>query len=58
MIDQNEFIDSTKMIVEKVRDNHSQDAAINISESKARKVMTGMNMKYRKVNHIAMSANS
>jgi hypothetical protein len=46
------------MIVEKVRDNHSQDAAINITESKARKVMTGMNMKYRKVNHIAMSANS
>ena len=58
LIDEDVFIDSTKMVVEKVREQDSPVEAISVTENQAREVMKDMKMKYRKVNHIAMSANS
>ena len=58
LIDEDVFIDSTKMVVEKVREQDSPVEAVSVTENQAREVMKDMKMKYRKVNHIAMSANS
>ena len=55
MVQKDEFIDSCKAVVKRTN-IELQDSAV--SEAETRKVMLAMGMKYRKVHHIAMSANS
>ena len=58
MIKENAFIDSSKMVANKVEELHGADESVKNTELLARKVMKDMRMRYRKVTHIAMSANS
>jgi len=65
MIDNNEFIDSCKYVTNKVNEfklssSNSDDPVYrpDITETEIRIIMKDMGLKYRKVNHIAMSANS
>ena len=55
MVKQDEFIDSVKTVARRIEEEYGPD---DITETDIRKVMKQMNMRYRKVNHIAMSANS
>ena len=58
MIKNNEFIDSSKMVANKVEEQYGTDQAVKNTEVLAREVMKDMKMRYKKVTHIAMSANS
>ena len=58
MIKENAFIDSSKMVAKQVEELHGSDEIFKNTELLARKVMKDMRMRYRKVTHIAMSANS
>jgi len=46
------------MVVDRVKDMHEPEEAVKVTEHFARKIMNDIGMRYRKVNHIAMSANS
>ena len=61
MVKDNEFIDSCKAVLKKVKSDlkpSAEASGMSISEAETRLVMRDMGMKYRKVKHIAMSANS
>ena len=54
MADKDEFIDSCQFVMNRVNENSVHEHAPH----EIRKCMKDLGFKYRKVNHIAMSANS
>ena len=54
MVQKNEFIDSCEYVTKRVNENSGS----TIQQTKVRQIMKNLGFKYRKVNHIAMSANS
>ena len=54
LVNQNSFIDSCKQ----VKDIVNEQNEIQVSEEEARKCMRDIGMRYKKVKHIAMTANS
>ena len=65
MVDKNVFIDSCQAIIAKIKGpeqlEHSSTSshdAVVISQADTREVMKDMGMKFRKVHHVALSANS
>ena len=55
------FIDSCRMVIKKIEEDQAGEADADrllIKEQEACKIMRGLGMRYVKVQHIALSANS